>query len=202
MCGRVFAADVGGYGCGNAQPNHSPYMQELIVRWYEFGCWSPVFRTHGCRSCSEPECQQEPDVAPCAKLPGSNTNVAGSCAANEPWSYGAATQKVLEKYIRLRGSLRPYIRELDRNVTAHGVPTVRPLWWEFPDDDAAVGVNTQYMLGPDYMVAPVVVQNATNRSVYFPGDDSTTWYHALDGTVVQGGSRQMGGQSAGRVWTV
>ena len=60
-----------------------------------------------------------------------------------PWSYGPATQKVLEKYIRLRAALRPYIQELDHNVTTRGVPTVRPLWWEFPDDPGAIGVTTQ-----------------------------------------------------------
>ena len=43
------------------------------------------------------------------------------------------------------------------------------------------------MLGSDYLVAPVVEQNATNRSVYFPGDKSTTWHHVLDGTVLHGG---------------
>ena len=48
------------------------------------------------------------------------------------------------------------IQELDRNVTSSGVPTVRPLWWELTDDTAAVGVNTQFMLGPDYLVAPVI----------------------------------------------
>ena len=113
--------DVGDYGCGKAGPNHSPYTKELMVRWYQFGCFSRIFRTHGCRNCAEPECQQEPDVAPCV-------SVAGSCAANEVWSYGNDTQKMLEKYIRLRATLKPYIQELAENVTATGAPTVRPLW--------------------------------------------------------------------------
>ena len=88
-------------------------------------------------------------------------------------------------------------------------------WWQYPDDPSAVGVNTQYMLGPDYLVAPVVDQNATNRTVvkrhtmgqhccsalsiradseenrghfqYFPGDTSTKWFQVFDGTVVHGG---------------
>ena len=41
-----------------------------------------------------------------------------------------------------------YIASLAANVTARGVPTVRPLWWGFPADAGAVGVNDQYMLGP------------------------------------------------------
>lgn len=103
------------------------------------------------------------------------------------WSYGAATQTLLSKYIRLRATLKPYIAELAVNVTLFGVPTVRPLWWEFPNDRNSVGVDTQYMLGPDYLVAPVTVQNATNRSVYFPGTPNTTWHHVFDNSVVQGG---------------
>lgn len=175
-----WTTDVGGYGCGMAHPNHSPYMKELMVRWYQFGCFSPIFRTHGCRSCAEPECQQEPDVAPCV-------GVAGSCAANEVWSYGADTQPALERYIRLRHSLKPYIAELAANVTATGVPTVRPLWWEYPEDPGAVGVNMQYMFGPDYLVAPVVEQNATSRRMYFPGGKGVQWHQIFDGSVVEGG---------------
>jgi alpha-D-xyloside xylohydrolase len=44
-----WTTDVGGYGCGFSAPSNSTYMQELIVRWYQFGCFSPVFRTHGAR---------------------------------------------------------------------------------------------------------------------------------------------------------
>lgn len=165
-----WTTDVGGYGCGDVQPNHTPYMQELIVRWYQFGCFSPIFRTHGCRSCDQPECQQEPDVAPCR-----GQYVPGSCAANEVWSYGNATQPLLEKYIKLRATLKPYMKELAANVTAYGVPTARPLWWEFPNDRKAVGVNTQFMLGPDYLVAPVTAQNATSRCC------TRTYVHVLLG---------------------
>ena len=71
--------------------------------------------------------------------------------------------------------LAPYIAALAANVSARGVPTMRPLWWEFPGDPHAVGVNDQYMLGPDLLVAPVTVQGATTRLVTFPGDATTRW---------------------------
>ena len=64
------------------------------------------------------------------------------------WSYGNDTQPMLEKYIRVREQLKPYIAELSANVTASGVPTMRPLWYEFPADPKCVGVNDQYLLGP------------------------------------------------------
>ena len=60
------------------------------------------------------------------------------------------------------------VQELARNVTSHGVPTMRPLAYEFPADPKCRGLNDQYMLGPKYLVAPVTVENATTRTLYFP----------------------------------
>ena len=171
-----WTTDVGGYGCGVSPPNDQPYMRELIVRWYQFGLFSPIFRTHGCRSGPS-----EPDVDPC------HTQY-GSCGENEVWSYGDSVQALLEKYIKLRATrLLPYIRELAANVTTFGVPTMRPLSYDFPSDDGAAMINDQYMLGPELLVAPVVVGNATSRKVYFPcvaqaGD--TTWQSYWDNSVV------------------
>jgi alpha-D-xyloside xylohydrolase len=87
--------------------------------------------------------------------------------------------------------LKPYIAELSLNVTARGVPTMRPLWYEFPTDPNCLGVNDQYLLGPDLLVAPVTLQNATSRSVYFPA--GADWQSFFDPTAaaVKGGSRQM-----------
>ena len=55
-------------------PNDSPYMKELIVRWYQFGAFCPVFRTHGCR-----QGPSEPNTEACN--PAQN-----SCGFNEIWS--------------------------------------------------------------------------------------------------------------------
>ncbi|KAL1526761.1 hypothetical protein AB1Y20_015457 [Prymnesium parvum] len=151
-----WTTDVGGYGCGFSQPNDSPYMQELIVRWYQFGLFCPVFRTHGCRNAAS-----EPDVGDCKPAQG-------SCGYNEVWSYGNQTQVLLEKYVRIRATMVPYLKELSANVTARGVPTMRPLWWEFPSDGSTIGISDQYMLGPKLLIAPVTVQGATRRKVYFP----------------------------------
>lgn len=165
-----WTTDVGGYGCGHNPPlccaanpdNNSPYMRELIVvshtqsppaknswetlsdcwclqRWYQFGLFSPVFRTHGCRWCAVPGCKEEPNVSPCVDVPS-------SCAANEVWSYGNATQARLEKMVRFRAKMRPYIAALAANVSARGVPTMRPLAYEFPTDPGAAGVDTQCIL--------------------------------------------------------
>jgi alpha-D-xyloside xylohydrolase len=150
-------------------------MKELIVRWYQFGCFSPVFRTHGCR-----KGPSEPDTDACRPAQG-------SCGFNEIWSYGADTQVLLEKYVRLRATLKPYLQELNHNVSAQGVPTMRPLAYEFPADANCRGIDDQYMLGPTFLVAPVTAQNATSRKMYFPA--GARWQSVLHPakTPIEGG---------------
>jgi len=82
--------------------------------------------------------------------------------------------------------MKPYIAELAVNVTATGAPTMRPLWYEFPDDPNCVNVNDQYTLGPKYLVAPVTTQGATSRKVVFP--KGASWKNVFDPSdVVVGG---------------
>ena len=98
-------------------------------------------------------------------------------------------QALLEGYIKLRAMspLRPYIRELSRNVTRFGVPTMRPpSHCELPADRGASMIDDQYMLGPSLLVAPVTKQGATSREVYFPCDQgagSTRWESFFDASV-------------------
>ena len=81
----------------------------------------------------------------------------------------------------------PYISELAANVSARGVPTMRPLWYEFPSDPGSFGINDQYLLGPKYLVAPVTIQGAKHQSVYFP--KGASWTNVFTEEVVQGGQR-------------
>ena len=63
---------------------------------------------------------------------------------------------------------------------------MRPLAYEFPDDAGAAEVNDQYMLGPELLVAPVTVQNATSRMVYFPcAGGATRWASYWDAAQVE-----------------
>ena len=153
-------------------------MSELMIRWYQFGCFSPIFRTHGCRLHGNPNADPDKTIAPCKPAQG-------SCGPNEVWSYGNATQVILEKYIRLRAAMQPYLQALSFNVSTTGVPTVRPLWWEFPLDTNTIGIDNQYLFGPDLLVAPVTIQGATSRLVYFP--QGTNWVNIFDGSTIKGG---------------
>ena len=80
---------------------------------------------------------------------------------------------------------------LSANVTASGVPTMRPLWYEFPTDPESVSVNDQYLLGPRLLVAPVVIQNATEREVYFPAGADWQSFFDPSAAVVKGGSKHI-----------
>ncbi len=175
-----WTSDVGGFGCsaaGSGRASNSSYFQELIVRWYQFGLFCPIFRTHGCR-----QGPSEPSQPPC-------THVAGSCGSNEVWAYGADTQALLSALITYRArALKPYIAQLARNASAEGAPSMRPLWYEFPDDPACYGVDDQYLLGPELLVAPVTAQGARNRSVVFPA--GARWVSVWDeSTVEEAGTR-------------
>jgi len=173
-----WTSDVGGFGCNSDRefPNDSRYMQELIVRWYQFGLFCPIFRTHGCRKGAP--APEDALQDPC--LHGRET-----CAGNEVWSYGPKVQKLLEGYIRTRAQMHPYLLELADNVTREGVPTMRPLWWEFPQDWRTYNVEDQYMLGPDLLVAPVTQQGAISRAVYFP--QGAIWQHFFNASIVMAG---------------
>ena len=172
-------------------------MQELIVRWYQFGAVSPIFRTHGCRA---GQAEVLPVDSPCMHAEGMKPQgPQGSCGANEVWSYGPTVEPILTGIIRFRNDiLAPYILELGINVSKYGVPTVRPLWWDFPADAVAAetACEDQFMLGPKYLVAPVTTRGAIERSVYFPGDASVRWAEVVEmggtvGGVHNGGVRKM-----------
>jgi alpha-D-xyloside xylohydrolase len=68
-----------------------------------------------------------------------------------------------------------------------GAPVMRPLFFDFPDDEAARGVDDQFMFGPDVLVAPVTTAGMRSRAVYLPS--GTRWVERVTGTVHEGGTR-------------
>lgn len=118
---------------------------ELYTRWFEYGAFLPVFRTHGSRR------------------------------YNEVWSYGKQAEPILEKYLRLRYRLLPYIYSLAFKTYRTGAPFMRALFMDFPNDPKAATLGDEYMFGPAFLVAPVTEQGATSRRVYLPA--GTQWYN-------------------------
>ena len=128
---------------------------ELYVRWFEYGAFQPNFRSHG----SRPQ--------------------------NEVWSYGKQAEPILAKYLRLRYELMPYIYSLGYGAHETGAPFMRGLFMDFGDDPKVAEIGDEYMFGPALLVAPVVEQGMTSRSVYLPA--GTDWYNFWTNERVRGG---------------
>lgn len=92
----------------------------------------------------------------------------GSGADNEVWSYGEENLEIMKKYLFMRERLRPYIREQMKLTHEKGTPIMRPLFYDFPQDEKAWDVDDAYMFGPDILVAPVIEEDVDSRTVYLP----------------------------------
>ncbi len=93
----------------------------------------------------------------------------------EPWYYGEKAVEVVREFAKLRYRLLPYIYSLAQEAAETGMPVVRPLVLEYPDDPVAATVDYEYLLGPDLLVAPVM--NAEGRAlVYLPEGEWHDWW--------------------------
>ncbi len=101
-----------------------------------------------------------------------------------PWNYDADTVSTYTALANLHQSLVPYLYSLLQEEQASGAPTIRPLALAYPGDiEAASFADSEYLLGPALLVAPVVVQGELSRSVHVPPGTWTSWW---DHTVVTG----------------
>jgi alpha-D-xyloside xylohydrolase len=159
-----WTTDIGGFKGGDIT---SPSFRELIVRWFQFGVFSPICRLHGVRQ------------------PGSMVGAEQTGAANEVWSFGEAEYGILRRLLLLRERLRPYVMDQMRAAQESGVPPMRPLFVNFPGDAASWEVEDQFLLGDDVLVAPVTTEGARERPVYLP--NGTAWLDAWTGAELPGG---------------
>lgn len=165
-----WTTDIGGFHGG---VNDDPAFRECLVRWFQFATFSPVLRMHGDR---------EPHSKPLSTTGG------GKCASgapNELWSYGEEVYTILEKYLRFRETLRPYIRTLMSAAHTKGSPIMRPLFYDFPDDRTAWTIEDVYMFGPDILVAPILYEGQRSREVYLPA--GARWVSHRTGETLDGG---------------
>jgi alpha-D-xyloside xylohydrolase len=159
-----WTTDIGGFHGGDPA---DPAYQELMVRWFQYGVFCPLFRLHGDR---------EPRVP---------TGHAMTGGPNEAWSYGPAAYARIAAALRLRERLRPYIHQQMRLAARDGLPPMRPLFVDFPRDPGAWRVEDQFLFGPDLLIAPVLEPDATARDVYLPA--GARWIQAATGDSRAGG---------------
>jgi alpha-D-xyloside xylohydrolase len=154
--------DIGGFAVESRYSEehyqHIPEWRELYMRWFQFGAFSPLFRSHG-------------------EYPYRETPI---IAAQDP-----AMMEGLTYYHRLRYKLMPYIYSLAAGTHFDDGTIIRPLVMDFEADRATWEIDNQYMFGPAFMVAPVTQFEARAWSVYLPA--GSDWYNAETGERHAGG---------------
>lgn len=151
MCGIPWwNTDIGGFYGGDTQ---SEEFRELIVRWFQYGVFSPVMRLHGNRNRHG---EKKRDV----KEPSGDPN--------EIWSFGERNYKILRDLVFLRERLRPYIEKHMKIASEKGYPVMRPVFFDYPDDENCYSLGEEYMFGDDIIFAPIVNRGQTEKTVYLP----------------------------------
>lgn len=135
--------------------------RELNTRWYQFGAFTPLFRSHG-----QYPFREVYNIAP----------------ENHP------AYKSMVEYTRLRYRMMPYIYSLAGKAYFDDYTIMRALVMDFGKDKTVENIGDQFMLGPSLMVCPVYEYGAQNRDVYFPG--TTGWYDFYTGKYIRGGLRE------------
>lgn len=166
-----WTTDIGGFKGGDIG---DAGFRELLIRWFQWGAFCPVFRLHGFRQ----DAARDPRF-------GHEFSFGG--ADNEIWSFGAEVESILTRYLHLRAGLKPYLRNQMAVAADRGIPPMRPLLVDFRADPVAAAIADSYMLGPDLLVAPVLTAGAETRQVYLP--DGTDWVCMWTGTRHAGGQR-------------
>jgi alpha-glucosidase (family GH31 glycosyl hydrolase) len=100
------------------------------------------------------------------------------------WDRDAETLAFFSRFARVHQLLGPWFRALGDEHRRTGMPIVRAMGLAFPSDPRTYAIVDQYMLGDEMLVAPVVTQGQTARSVYFP---EGTWHSVWDPSLVING---------------
>ena len=169
-----WTSDIGGFIGGDIT---DPGFKELLVRWFAWGAFCPVFRMHGERS---PWYEREQEF-----IDGVRQLTSGQ--DNEVWSFGEDNYEILKKYLFIREKLRPYIRKCMEGSSQTGEPVMRPLFFDFPEDNECWKVEDAYMFGTEILVAPVMEAGVNSRSVYLP--KGCQWIECATGKIYTGGQQ-------------
>ena len=148
-----FNTDIGGFFCGSYNTKgagsapKNPQFQELYVRWMQYGLFCPVFRSHG------------------------------ADAPREIWQFGQKGEPVydaIEKMIRLRYRLIPYLYSTAWQVTSNNQSYLRPLFSDFAADKKVWDMTDEFMFGQSILAAPIVDPQYTEEQI-IKEDAMTGW---------------------------
>ena len=156
--------DIGGFSNESRYNTQKPTREnlaewrELNLRWFQFGAFAPIFRSHG-----EYPYREIYNLAPA----------------------GSEIYESLVWYDRLRYRLLPYIYTLAADTYHRDGSIMRGLAMDFPHDESALDVRDQYLFGTAFLVAPVTTYKARARNVYLPA--GADWYDFYSGKKLAGG---------------
>ena len=128
---------------------------ELLARWTEMGAFQPFCRNHS----------------------------AIGTRSQEPWAFGEPYESVCRKMLKLRQRLLPYLYTLFERCHRTGAPILRPLLFEYPEDETTYTADDEFLLGDALLVAPISRPGIEHRHVYLP---QGTWLHFWTGERLDG----------------
>lgn len=100
-----------------------------------------------------------------------------------PWYYDEDVVAIAREVCALHEKWSGKIMELAEEATQTGYPIIRPVWWIAPEDETALTISTEFLLGDDVLVAPVLDKGSISRDVYLPQGQ---WRDELHGEIKQG----------------
>jgi len=145
-----WTTDIGGFHGGNSE---DPEFRELVIRWFQYALFCPIMRLHGYREPTD----------------------AKHGSPNEVWSFGDEAYEIICRLLFIRERIRPYVLEQMRCASETGLPPMRPLFVDFPEDGATWEIDDQFMFGPDILVAPVLHYRQRTRRLYLPEGARWLW---------------------------
>ena len=138
---------------------HMTRSKELMLRWIELNAFTPLFRGHE------------------GNQPGRNVQ----------FDYDDETLNHIGKYTGIHRRLKPYIKSLVEETVTNGTPVMRPLFYHY-DEKPAYVETSEYLLGEDLLVAPVLEEKAVTRKVYLPEDK---WINVYTNEEYEGGTYEV-----------
>jgi len=138
--------------------------EELSLRWLQFGVFSPINRLHSSSS---------------------------AFTSKEPWEYNLVVETIMEDFLRLRHAFLPYL--YTKNVVLHeeGIPLIKPMYYDYPEDEAAYHVPNEYLFGDQLLVLPITKPSnktleLSKANLWLPEGD---WYDFFSSDHYVGGTQ-------------
>ncbi len=147
--------DLGGHAFTNDSIVNDP---ELVLRWIQYGVFSPIFRSHATKE---------------------------DRIERRMWKFSNFDK--MRDAVKLRYALFPYIYTMARKTYDTGIGICRPLYYEFPDDEEAYKYEGEYFFGDDILVAPITHAssdgNTVEKEIWFPAGK---WWSVATGQLIEG----------------